>query len=253
MSRPRLYAHRGASALLPENTLAAFEAALEAGATALECDVHLTADGHIVVAHDADGIRMAGRHATIAASTLAEVQSWDVGWGFTDASGDRPHAGLGHRVPTLHELLDLAGDVPLNLDIKRAAPPMVEPLLALLRDRRAEARTLLASFATPTLRAVRAAGYGGPTGMSQGEVTRLVLAPRALLGSLPGDRVQIPRRTHGVQLARAGFIRKCHALGKAVDFWTIDDPEAARALLDLGADGVMTNDPAALAPVFAAV
>src|SRR5688572_26510626 len=87
----RLYAHRGASAELPENTMAAFRRALELGADALETDVHMTRDGHVMVSHDPDGRRRAGIAATIRGSTLEEVRGWDM--------------GDGHRMPTLEEAL----------------------------------------------------------------------------------------------------------------------------------------------------
>src|SRR5262245_17834342 len=81
-----VYAHRGAAAERPENTLASFRRALELGADALETDVHLTADGAVVAIHDADGARVGARRA-VAVSTLAEVKAWDAGYVFVDARG----------------------------------------------------------------------------------------------------------------------------------------------------------------------
>ncbi|HWQ29275.1 MAG TPA: glycerophosphodiester phosphodiesterase family protein, partial [Dehalococcoidia bacterium] len=78
----RLYAHRGAARERPENTICAFERALELGADALELDVHATRDGTLVVAHDPDGRRMAGVASVIRETSLADVQAWDVGHGF---------------------------------------------------------------------------------------------------------------------------------------------------------------------------
>ena len=101
----RLYAHRGASGELPENTMAAFGRALDYDIDALESDVHMTRDGHVVISHDPDGARCCGVAREIRASTLAEVQSWDAGWGFTAPDGGRPFVGEGHRIPTLEEVL----------------------------------------------------------------------------------------------------------------------------------------------------
>src|SRR5262249_3915363 len=83
---PRLYAHRGAAAELPENTLPAFARALELSADAIETDAHLTKDGHIVLSHDATGERMCGKPIAIARATLAEVREWDAGATFRDRS-----------------------------------------------------------------------------------------------------------------------------------------------------------------------
>ena len=97
--RLRLYAHRGASARAPENTLAAFETALADGANALELDIHRTADGHFVVAHDPDGARTAGCDERIAEVGLEEIRRWSV---------------AGESVPTLPELLSAFPDIPLS-------------------------------------------------------------------------------------------------------------------------------------------
>src|SRR5690242_3140965 len=100
MPAPRvtLYAHRGAAAEQPENTLPSFERALALGADALEMDVHATRDGVIVVSHDPDGARMTGVRRALAAATWDEVRTWDAGWGFAEAGGGpgRPFAGRGY-------------------------------------------------------------------------------------------------------------------------------------------------------------
>jgi glycerophosphoryl diester phosphodiesterase len=251
--RPRLllYGHRGAAAERPENTLPSFERAVALGVDALEMDVHQTADGHVVVSHDPTGERMAGVAGEIRRSTLAEVQRWDAGWGFRDDCGDRPFAGRGYRIPTLVQVLERFAEIELNVDIKQLAPPMVEPLLALLRRHGAEPRTTLASFDAPTIRAVRARGFRGRTVLGRGEVVALLALPARLRERWPvaGDAVQIPARYGPLDLSAPWFVRRCHALGLRVDYWTIDEPTEAERLLTCGADGLMTNDPAAILPV----
>src|SRR5579872_3898446 len=116
---PLLFAHRGASRELPENTLPAFRRALEVGATALETDVHMTRDGHLVLSHDPTGARMAGVARAIRDATLAEVRGWDAGVGFVDEEGRRPFAGRGFRFATLEELLEEWAGVPVNVDAKQ--------------------------------------------------------------------------------------------------------------------------------------
>src|SRR6185369_11685771 len=101
---PLLYAHRGTPLDLPENTLPGFRRALALGAGALETDVHLTRDGHVVISHDPHGLRLAGVDAEIRASTLEQVRRWDIGTRFVSRSGER-FAGRGFQVPLLEELL----------------------------------------------------------------------------------------------------------------------------------------------------
>lgn len=256
MSRPfRLYAHRGASAELPENTLPAFQRALEYGVDALELDVHLTRDGHPLVSHDPDGGRMAGDPRPWRELDLAEARRLDVGRGFVGADGGRPHAGKGFRAPSLEELLVELPGVRLNIDVKQARPPMVKPLLALLRRCKAEDRVTLASFQQRTLLAIRRRGYGGETALGQPEVLALLGLPAAVIERMPfvGNAAQIPVAAGPVRLDRRSFIDKCHRLGIRVDYWTINDPAEARRLITLGADGIMTDDPARMAPALAAI
>lgn len=250
---PIFYAHRGAAAEQPENTMPSFRRALELGADALETDVHMTADGHVVVSHDPGALRMTGVAMTLRRARLDEVQALDAGVGFVDAAGERPFVGKRYRIPTLEELLVELPGVPLNIDLKQPWPFMVDRVLALLRRLRATDRVTLASFHLRTLAAVRARRYEGTTGLSQPEVAALVLArgPLARVLRMAGRRAQIPTHAGPLTLASRGFIDRCHALGLAVDFWTINQADEARRLLDLGADGIMTDDPAAIAPVFA--
>lgn len=110
----RIYAHRGASAVLPENTLPAFARALADGADALETDVHLSKDGHVIVHHDATGLRTASVSRKVRDTTLADLRRWEAGHYMNVA---------GHHVPTLAELLEAFPRVPVNVDIKAAGKP----------------------------------------------------------------------------------------------------------------------------------
>lgn len=231
-----LYAHRGACAELPENTLEAFARALELGADAIETDVHLTRDGEVVVFHDDTGERVAGTRAAVARATLAELRRWDLG---------RPRGLPTHRIPTFAEALVRFPGVVFNVDAK--VPAVVEPLLAVIARHRAEDRVRLASFSGRTLRRIRALGYRGETSLGADEVVRLLVQPRFL--PLPAERVQIPTHVGRIRLDDARTIERIHGFGKRVDYWVIDDPVEAQRLYDQGADGVMTNDPRALAGV----
>ncbi len=250
---PLLFAHRGASAELPENTLPAYRRALACGADVLEMDVHLTRDQHVVVSHDPSGMRAAGVDSEIRQSTLAQVTSWDAGFGFCDANGKRPFAGKGYQIPTLEEVLSEFSDQLINVDIKQSTPDMVEPLLALVERQNAAGRVLITSFFARPLRKARRMGYTGPTGMSRAEVARAILIPRMLQRLVPprGCRVQIPVRYGVFRLASRDGIERLHNLGLAVDYWVVNSVHHASELLELGADGIVTDDPAAIAQVFA--
>ncbi len=252
MSFPlRLIGHRGAARERPENTLPSFERALEIGVDVLETDVQMTRDGVVVVSHDDDGGRMAGVARPIRASTFDEVRSWDAGRGFRDGNGGTSFAGCGVAVPSFEEVLTRFPDAQLNVDIKPNDLRVVDAVLALLAAHRAQDRVTLASFHTRVIEAVRRK-FAGPTVLAQREVLWLVATPLAVLRftGVKGSAVQLPPHAGGVELGSTRFIDKCHSLGLRVDFWTVNDPVVADILLARGADGLISDDPARLKPLF---
>lgn len=249
----RVYAHRGASAEAPENTLPSFQRALELGVDALELDVHLTRDRAVLVSHDPTAARMAGVAAAWRDLDLADVRRLDAGWGFVAPDGTRPFAGAGVGFVTLDELLAELPPVVLNIDLKQHTPSMVDEVLAVVRRRRAADRVVLASFHLRTLREVRRKGYEGPTALSQPEVAALALLPGAVVARLPlGDCAQVPVAAGPITLAGPRVLARCRAVGLRVDVWTVNAPAEAERLLAIGVDGLMTDDPRTIAPVVAA-
>jgi glycerophosphoryl diester phosphodiesterase len=243
----RIYAHRGASAEYPENTMEAFRRALACGVDALEMDIHATADGVLVVHHDPDGKRMCGVPRPIASVTWDELRSWNAGAGFVAPDGTRPFARDALRIPRFADVVSEFAGVPLNVDLKH---DIAAPTVTLLRRLAAEARVCLASFDVRTMRRVRALGYAGPTALSRAEVIASLLLPAPVRrGPL---RVRAARAQLPLSLGRRWVIRRMRALGLAVDYWTVDDPDLARRLVALGADGIMTNDPARIVPALRA-
>jgi glycerophosphoryl diester phosphodiesterase len=246
----RLYAHRGASAERPENTLDAFQRAMEIGVDSLELDAHLTRDNVLIVHHDDTALRMCGSPLAWREIDLEHAQRLDAGWGFIAPDGSHPFAGKGIHVPTFESILVEFPRVHINVDIK--GEDMVSAMLELVRRLKAEDRVTIASFFTTTMVSVRRHGYGGETGLSRGEVATLLTMPALLWRQLPftGTAAQVPTKQGPARFDRQTFIAKCHSLGLRVDFWTVDDPAEAKRLLDLGADGIITNDPAAIKPLF---
>ncbi|MCB9735739.1 MAG: glycerophosphodiester phosphodiesterase [Deltaproteobacteria bacterium] len=242
----RVYAHRGASAELPENTLEAFARAVELGVDALELDVWLTADGAVVVHHDALGARTADVDAHIARAPLADVRAWDVGHAFRAPDGSRPFVGRGFRAPLLEEVLEAFPGVHVNVDVKHHHPRAAEAVVRLCERLRVEGRVTLTSVDHGLVIGMRKLGWRGALGMGQRAGLSLVALPAFALRHLPrvSDAVQIPHRYAGVRFARRAIVDRCHALGLRVDYWTVNDPALAAELIALGADGIMTDDPA---------
>ncbi|HLK12872.1 MAG TPA: glycerophosphodiester phosphodiesterase [Candidatus Binatia bacterium] len=247
-----MFAHRGASGVAPENTLPAFAAGLEAGAERLELDVHATADGHVVVLHDATLERTTDGAGEVRALALAAVQRLDAGSRFQTPDGRFPFRGRGVRVPTLAELLEACPGVPLNVEIKQAEPPIEAAVLAVLDRFAARDRTLLAAEEPTIMTRIRAAAPGMLTGFSAVEVADFVFRVRdGRLGDYrpPGVALQVPPAYQGVPIVTPESVAAAHALGLEVHVWTVNDEAEMERLLDLGVDGIMTDFPALAAAV----
>lgn len=242
----RLFGHRGASARLPENTMESFRQAMDDGATALELDVHLSRDGHVVVAHDSHGQRMASCNDSVCDCSLEELSNWDVGATFV-ATGDRIS-----RMPTLVEVLDRFSGIPISVDLKPKDPRIAESVLKTVRSFNAEHLVTVGSFHGSIVHRLRDLGYGGPTALTRAEVVISRLLPQALGRSrIRGQAAMIPRRSGPIRLDAESFIHRVRSFGLRADYWVVNDPDDARRLFGCGATGIVTDDPAAIAPILA--
>jgi glycerophosphoryl diester phosphodiesterase len=247
--RPAGFAHRGASARAPENTLEAFALGLEDGAGALEMDVHLTRDWEVVVIHDDTVDRTTDGSGAVSGMTLEELRGLDAGYAFP------AYRGRGLRIPALREIYEAFPEAFVNVEIKERRPGAEEAVLAVVREAGAEGRTLVASARHAVVRRFREESGGTvPTAASRREILAFFVLSRLGLEGLasPGyDALQIPARHRGLNVATERFFRAAHARGVRVDVWTVNDPAEMRRLLDLGADGIMSDRPSELARVLA--
>jgi glycerophosphoryl diester phosphodiesterase len=242
---PRLFGHRGAAGVAPENTLVSFNRALADGADVLELDVHATSDGEIVVLHDPTLERTTDGGGPVAAQGWSEVARLDAGFHFSPDGGRTfPFRGRGIGVPRLADLLRECPRVPLNIEIKQLEPSLVDAVVALVRG--AGARVMLAAELDPIMQQIRTAAPEIPTSLAAGEVAAFIAALQS--GAPPGlpdgaVALQIPPRFGNVTLVDATTLAAAHALGAEVHVWTINDPQEMGRLLDLGCDGIMSDFP----------
>jgi glycerophosphoryl diester phosphodiesterase len=247
-------AHRGASALAPENTIEAFRLAVEAGAGGLELDVHMTRDGHIVVIHDATVDRTTNGSGAVSEMILDELRRLDAGHNFSPDDGPtRPYRGRGVRVPTLGEVLEEFPVGAVNIEIKAGTPGIEETVLGVLREAKALGRVLVVSTPHHIVKHFRKVSGGNvSTGASRWEIGVFYIASRLRLERLvrPAyDALQVPLRHKGIPVVTPCFLRAAHARGVRVDAWTINQADEMRCLLDLGVDVIMTDRPGTLAEV----
>lgn len=228
---PLPFAHRGGACEAPENTIPAFQRAVDLGFVYLETDVQLTRDGVVVAFHDDDLERTCGIPARISDSTWSEVAAARV-------DGREP-------IPRLDDLFDAFPDVRLNIDCKSDA--VLEPLATVLRRRDVLDRICVGSFSDRRLRRLRQ--RLGPTlctSTGPAETAALVLAGRNVGRA---QAAQVPVRQGRVVIVTPRFIRLARRRGMQVHVWTIDDAAEMERLLDLGVDGLMTDRPAVLREV----
>lgn len=228
------FAHRG-GAFHPEitgleNSLAAFQHAVDLGYQYLETDVHATRDGTLLAFHDSVLDRVTEMRGAIADLLHSDVA----------------HALIGGReeIPTLADLLEHFPEVRFNVDIK--AEPAIEPLVELVEKMNAHDRVCVASFSEQRLRRFRAR-MSRPVATAAGpfDVAVLRLAPATrlfeVLRRTQAAALQVPHRRGRFTVVTAALVARAHALHKHVHVWTVDEPDEMHHLLDLGVDGLMTD------------
>ena len=250
--RPLVMAHRGGAGLWPENTAHAFRQAVALGVDVLEMDVHGTADGALVVIHDATVDRTTNGTGTVKELTLAELKKLDAGYRWT-ADGGRtfPFRGKGITVPTLREVLDEFPTARLNIDLKQAQPTLVKSLCRTLGESGATAsvqsRVTVASFNSRTLEEFRQECPAVATSASMEEVFALSSDLQAgrdfALGQTRTRLVQVPESAFGRTWLTAELVSTAHRAGLEIHVWTVNEEAAMRRLVALGVDGIMTDYP----------
>jgi glycerophosphoryl diester phosphodiesterase len=261
------YAHQGGAWEGPSSTLHTIAAALEAGATGIELDVHATRDGHLVVCHDATVDRTTDGHGAIASLTLAEIRRLDnAHWWAPGADvtpglppdqypfRGRAPADRNFGVATLEEVLESFPGVVLNLDIKQTAPA-VEPyearLATMLHRFGRTDDVIVASFLDAATDAFSAHAPDVPTSAGTLAVADFYRSVRA--GEEPAQMrhvaLQVPTKVGDLTVVDETFVAAAHAAGLAVHVWTIEEEDEMERLGRLGVDGIVTDRPSALVRV----
>jgi glycerophosphoryl diester phosphodiesterase len=226
--KTQVVGHRGASGLAPENTLAAFQIALDLGVDGVEFDVQMTRDGHLVVAHDEELDRTTSGSGLLRELSIAELQVLDAGgWFAEDFKGE--------RIPSLPELFDFmrGNDLLLFLELKDPAqyPGMEQAVADLIRKYDFVERVQVRSFDHSALHVFHR------------------IAPEMSISELWYERIPSPEETHFptidvlYQLYTLENLAEIHARGQKATAWTVNDMEAARQLIDWGIDSITTDYP----------
>lgn len=217
-----IYGHRGSSATDPENTLRAFQSAIDAGADGLEFDLQRTADGVVVVLHDRNLVRTTGVSGAVDQMPFDAIRLLD--------------AGHGERIPTFAEVLDLVGDR-VHLDIEIKQPGIAAETLAVLANY-PSVRWAISSFDWPTLEAVRSRSADAELWLLSAVVSDAVAHIATRLGA---SAVSLWHQAYSPENAE-----RLASWGLKTIVWTVNDVAEARRCRDLGAAGICTDRPADL-------
>jgi len=222
-----IIAHRGASAVAPENTLAAMEQAIKDGADWVEIDVQETSDGEVVVIHDSDLKKIGGSGLKVFDSTLTELQSVDIGSWKNPSFSDQ-------RIPTLQQLLALCKNrikVLIELKYYGQEKHLEQRVAEIVDTAGMQDQIRVMSLSYPGIQKMKSIRPQWSVGLlasaSLGDITRL-----------EADFFAINAR-----FASRTFIRRIHNRGKNVLVWTINDPISISAMMSKGVDGIITDEP----------
>jgi len=238
-NRPLNFGHRGASAVAPENTLAAFQKARELGAHGVELDVMLSADGEVMVRHDDELERTTDGHGRVRDLTLTELKALDAGSWFGPQFA-------GERIPMLREVCIWATrDMLLNIELKSVAitrTPLEERTVAIVREFGLERRVVLSSFNPFSLRRVRQIAPELHSGLLYSEDLPAYLR-RAWLRPLARPAALHPH----YPMVTDSYLEWARAKGYRVNVWTVDDAAEMQRLIAQRVDMIITNRPDTLA------
>jgi glycerophosphoryl diester phosphodiesterase len=235
LSQPVIFAHRGASAHAPENTLAAFELALTQNADAIELDVKLSSDGQAVVIHDATLDRTTSRPGRVKDCSLAELQSLDAGSFFSEKY-------RGEKIPTLEQVFEAVGKKTfINVELTNYTTPrdsLVETVCTLVKKFGLQERVLFSSFFASNLAKAQA---------HLPDVPRGLLAFDGLLGAWARSFGFNFGKYHALHPYLKDVtpqqVQRVHRLKRRIHVWTVNAAEDMRRLFHWGVDAIFTDDP----------
>lgn len=249
------FAHRGGSTLFPENTLQAFQGAIDLGCRYIETDVHLTRDGEIVVFHDDRLERTTNGSGFVRDHKLAELRKLDAGHRFTTDGKEFPYRDKGIQIPTFAEAITLDPAVRFNVELKERGRGLPRAFWKLVEKHALYDRVLVAAFEHSLVREFRRRSGGAvATSASQRETIAFWLAAKGRatrLLPIRYDALQVPPSRSKLTIVDERFVQAAHARGLAVHVWTIDAPHEMKRLLGLGVDGIMSDRPDTLVETLA--
>lgn len=247
LNRPLVIAHQGGDGVWPGETMLAYQSATELGADVLEMDIHITADGELILMHDETVDRTTDGTGEIETMTLADLKKLDAAYDWTPDEGQTyPYRGKGVTVATLKEVFEAFPEMRMTIEIKKTNASMAMPFCDLIREYNMQDNILAASFHDERLKEFRKECPEVATSSAKNETTVFVLLTKSFLGGFYSPKfhsLQVPEESGGITVMTPSFVRAAHARNLAVEPWTINDEETMREFIEWGVDGIITDRP----------
>lgn len=244
---PLVIAHQGGDGVWPGETMLAYQNSANLGVDVLEMDIHITADGSLILMHDETVDRTTDGTGEIESMTLAEIKKLDAAYDWSPDEGQTfPYRGQGISTTTLEEVFAAFPDKRMTIEIKKTNTSMAKPFCNLIRKYHMQEKVLVASFHDERLKDFRAECPEVATSSAKNETTVFVLMTKAFLGGYYSPKfnsLQVPEESGGITVMTPGFVRAAHARNLAVEPWTINDEETMRKFIAWGVEGIITDRP----------
>ena len=233
LQAPYIFAHRGASAHAPENTLAAFTLAAQQAAPAIEFDVKLTADRQVIIHHDMTLERTTDGRGPLASQPLAALRELDAGGWFGPQF-------KGEKIPLLAEVFEALGrKILMNVELTNYSTPadgLVDAVAEVVRRQKMEEWIMFSSFSAANLARAKRLLPAVPCGY-------LLDGGAPWRKRLEGWLIKMEAEHPWLEDATPAAVEKAHRRGRRMHVWTVNDPQEMRRLRAMGVDGIFTDDP----------
>ncbi len=240
-------AHRGGIRLGPENTLLTYERAVELGIDVIELDVRVTKDKQLIVLHDDTVNRTTNGRGPVHALTLKQLKDLDAGFHWSPDNGRTfPFRGQKLKVPTLAEVFKAFPEMRVNIEIKKSQEQWVPDLCRQIQQSGMTAKVMVASFDSDTLVEFRKHCPEVATSVGTSEAIYFFGLQKMHLESIytpKAQALQVPEKLDNMKVVTRRFLEAAHSRNMRVHVWTVNDTAAMQRLLNLGVDGIMTDDP----------
>ncbi|WP_246247184.1 glycerophosphodiester phosphodiesterase [Piscibacillus halophilus] len=249
--KPLIIAHQGGEHLAPSSTMPAFQNAVDLGVDVLETDIHISKDGHLIAIHDPTVDRTTDGTGAVNDLELIDLKALDAGYYWEDEDGEHPYRGKRIELITVEELFKTFPDQRFMIEIKDTNPyermdEISERLSGLINEYGLEDQVSVASFDHEIIETFQKHDDHVAVSAGEQEVRKFVITHKFYIKNLYKPSVnsmQLPLEASGYDLTTPDILDSAENMGLHIHYWTINDQDTMRLLIERGADGIITDRP----------